>query len=55
MNTFTVRKVIKEKNGQTCDVEKTFDNIDEAEVYASTQKIKYGTNWLTWVVDKYSI
>lgn len=55
MNKYTVIKVIREKAGQTCCVEKTFDNIDEAEIYCSTNKIKYGTNWLTWVVDKYSI
>ena len=53
MNNFTVIKVIKEKIGQTCQVERTFDNLDEAEVYCSTKKSKYGTNWLTWVVDKY--
>ena len=53
VNNFTVIKVIKEKKGQTCQVERTFDNLDEAEVYCSTKKIKYGTNWLTWVVDKY--
>lgn len=53
MNNFTVIKVIKEKIGHTCQVERTFDNLDEAEVYCSTKKIKYGTNWLTWVVDKY--
>lgn len=53
MNKFTVIRVIRENNGQTCNVERTFDNLDEAEVYCSTQKIKYGTNWMTWVVDKY--
>lgn len=53
LNKYTVIKVIKEKGGQTCEVEKTFDNLDEAEIYSSRQKIAYGTRWLTWVVDKY--
>ena len=53
MKNFTVIKVIKEKTGQTCQVERTFNNLDEAEIYSSTKKIKYGTSWLTWVVDKY--
>lgn len=52
---YTVIKVIKEKNGQTCEIERSFNNLDEAEIFASTKKIKYGTNWLTWVVDKYSV
>lgn len=50
---YTVIKVIRERNGQTCAVERTFSDLDEAEIYSSTQKIKYGTNWLTWVIDRY--
>lgn len=50
---FSVIRVLKLKNGQECLVERTFDNADEAEVLTSNLNLRYGTNWMFWVVDKY--
>lgn len=50
---WTVIRVVKLTNGQECIVEKTFDNADEAEVLAGTMNLKYGTDWMKWVIDRY--
>lgn len=55
MTNFTVIRVHRNDKGECClcAVERTFDNIDEAEVYASTMNLRYKGTSVSWVIDKY--
>lgn len=54
MKKYSVIRVIKNPDyGQSCTVEITFNNYDEASVFSSNLNRLFGNKTLNWVVDQY--
>ena len=49
----TVIRVLRDKNGQDCRTELTFDYRIDAEYYAEQMNRLFGTQRLNWIVDSY--
>ncbi len=53
MKKYSVIRVLRNKGGQSCTVEVTFNNLDEASNFSTNLNRFYGNKVLNWVVDKY--
>lgn len=49
----TVIRVLRDKNGQDCRTELTFDYRIDAEYYAEQMNRLFGSRRLNWIVDSY--
>ncbi len=53
MKKYSVIRVLRNQSGQSCTVEVTFNNLDEASNFSTNLNRFYGNKVLNWVVDQY--